>query len=88
MENKKQVTRNLLGQEPGRKKRHASAANSLKIAYRETKRHHTGTPYRVTPGWKRGCRVNKLQILYLHRLHGLTEAQAHGLAVLIWGASY
>lgn len=30
--------------------------------------------------------MNKMQILYLRRLHGLTEAQAHALAVLIWGA--
>lgn len=26
-----------------------------------------------------------LQIRYLRRLHGLTEAQAHALAVLVWG---
>ena len=31
--------------------------------------------------------MNKLQILYLRRLHGLTEAQAQALATLIWGAS-
>jgi hypothetical protein len=30
--------------------------------------------------------MNRLQILYLRRLHGLTEAQAHALAALIWGA--
>jgi hypothetical protein len=29
--------------------------------------------------------MNKLQILYLRRLHGLTEAQAQALAALIWG---
>lgn len=28
--------------------------------------------------------MNRLQILYLRRLHGLTEAQAQALAVLIW----
>ena len=27
----------------------------------------------------------RLQILYLRRLHGLTEAQASALAVLVWG---
>ena len=27
-----------------------------------------------------------LQVLYLRRLHGLTEAQASALAVLVWGA--
>lgn len=30
--------------------------------------------------------MNRLQILYLRHLHGLTEAQAHALAALIWGA--
>jgi hypothetical protein len=30
--------------------------------------------------------MTRLQILYLRRLHGLTEAQAHALAALIWGA--
>ena len=30
--------------------------------------------------------MNALQILYLRRLHGLTEAQAQALAALIWGA--
>lgn len=37
-------------------------------------------------GWE-GWEMNDLQILYLRRLHGLTEAQAHALAVLIWGVS-
>jgi hypothetical protein len=31
--------------------------------------------------------MTRLRILYLRRLHGLTEAQANALAVLIWGAS-
>jgi hypothetical protein len=30
--------------------------------------------------------MNQLQILYLQRLHGLTEAQAQALAALVWGA--
>lgn len=30
--------------------------------------------------------MTRLQILYLKRLHGLTEAQANALAALIWGA--
>lgn len=30
--------------------------------------------------------MSRLQILYLRRLHGLTETQAQVLAVLIWGA--
>ncbi len=30
--------------------------------------------------------MNRLQILYLRRLHGLTEAQAQAVAALIWGA--
>mgnify|MGYP001051206461 FL=1 len=29
--------------------------------------------------------MNRLQILYLRRLHGLTEAQAQALAALVWG---
>jgi hypothetical protein len=29
--------------------------------------------------------MNRLQILYLCRMHGLTEAQAHAVAVLVWG---
>lgn len=29
--------------------------------------------------------MNALQVLYLRRLHGLTEAQAQALAALIWG---
>jgi hypothetical protein len=30
--------------------------------------------------------MTRLQILYLQRIHGLTEAQAQALAALIWGA--
>jgi hypothetical protein len=29
--------------------------------------------------------MKKLQILYLRRVHGLTEAQAQAIAALIWG---
>lgn len=29
--------------------------------------------------------MTRLQILYLRRLHGLTEAQAQAIAALIWG---
>jgi len=29
--------------------------------------------------------MKRLQILYLRRLHGLTEAQAQALAALVWG---
>lgn len=29
--------------------------------------------------------MNRLQVLYLRRLHGLTEAQANALAAIIWG---
>lgn len=45
----KKLTRNLLQQEPGREKRHATAANDLKIPHRKDKRHKAGTPYLVTP---------------------------------------
>lgn len=30
--------------------------------------------------------MTRLQILYLRRLHGLTEAHANALAAVIWGA--
>lgn len=30
--------------------------------------------------------MTRLRIIYLRRLHGLAEAQAHALAALIWGA--
>jgi len=30
--------------------------------------------------------MNRLQIIYLRRLHGLTEAQAQAIAALIWGS--
>lgn len=30
--------------------------------------------------------MTRLQILYLRRVHGLTEAQANAFASLIWGA--
>lgn len=29
--------------------------------------------------------MNRLQIAFLMRVHGLTEAQANALAALIWG---
>ena len=29
--------------------------------------------------------MNRLQILCLRRLHGLTEAQAQAIAAMIWG---
>jgi len=29
--------------------------------------------------------MNRLQILYLRRLYGLTEAQAQAIAALVWG---
>lgn len=29
--------------------------------------------------------MNKLQILYLRRFYGLTEAQANAIATLVWG---
>lgn len=30
--------------------------------------------------------MTRLQMLYLRRLHGLTEAQAQAVAALVWGA--
>lgn len=29
--------------------------------------------------------MTRLQLLYLRRLHGLTEAQANAIAALVWG---
>jgi hypothetical protein len=29
--------------------------------------------------------MTRLQFRYLRRLHGLTEAQAHAIAALVWG---
>jgi hypothetical protein len=29
--------------------------------------------------------MKRLQILYLRRVHGMTEAQAHAIAALVWG---
>jgi hypothetical protein len=31
--------------------------------------------------------MTRLQLLYLRRLHGLTEAQAMAIAALFWGAA-
>ena len=31
--------------------------------------------------------MTRLQVAFLMRAHGLTEAQAHALAALIWGAT-
>lgn len=31
--------------------------------------------------------MNRLQILFLMRAHGLTKAQARAVAALIWGAA-
>ncbi len=44
-----EMTRNLLQQEPGREKRHATAASNPNLAHRKAKRHNAGTPYLVTP---------------------------------------
>ena len=40
----------------------------------------------VSLGRNWGAGATKLQFAFLMRAHGLTEAQAHALAVLIWGA--
>ena len=31
--------------------------------------------------------MNRMQIIFLMRQHGLTEAQAQAIAALIWGAA-
>lgn len=31
--------------------------------------------------------MTRLQVLYLRRLHGLTEAQAQAIATIIWGSA-
>jgi hypothetical protein len=44
-----EVTRNLLQQEPGRKIRHAIAADTPKIPHLKVKRHDAGGRYCITP---------------------------------------
>jgi hypothetical protein len=66
-----EMVRNLRQQEPGRVDGHALAADTQYIPHQRSARHNG---------------LNRLQIRYLRRLHGVTEAQAHALAVLIWGA--
>ncbi|QFT60466.1 hypothetical protein FIU94_16675 [Sulfitobacter sp. THAF37] len=66
-----ELARNLFAQEPGRVDCHANAANTQMIPQQKSARHNGS---------------NRLQIHYLRRLHGVTEAQAHVLAALIWGA--
>lgn len=72
------MTRNLLEQEPGRENRHENAAGIPKIAQQKRKRHNGDTPYCI------GAGVTRLQVAFLMRVHGLTEAQANALAVLVW----
>jgi hypothetical protein len=86
-----EMTRNLLEQEPGRVECHALAADTKIIAQRKPARHNGGTEDNVKttvsgifPIVVSGT-MTRLQILYLRRLHGLTEAQAQALAALIWG---
>ena len=49
MSGAKDVTRNLLQQEPGRKHRHETAADAPKVPQSNTKRHNPGTTYLVRP---------------------------------------
>jgi hypothetical protein len=89
MSGKNEIARNLLAQEPGRVDCHALAADTQTIAQHKPARHKGGTEDNVKttvsgifPIVVSGT-ITRLQILYLRRLHGLTEAQA--LAALIWG---
>jgi hypothetical protein len=86
-----EMTRNLFAQEPGRVECHALAADTQIITQRKPARHNGGTEDNVKttvsgifPIVVSGT-MTRLQILYLRRLHGLTEAQAQALAALIWG---
>ena len=45
MSGEKEMTRNLLAQEPGRVDCHANAANTQNIPHRKAARHNSGTPY-------------------------------------------
>jgi hypothetical protein len=47
MSGKNEITRNLLGQEPGRVDCHALAADTQTVAQRKPARHNGGTPYTV-----------------------------------------
>jgi hypothetical protein len=62
---------------------HAIAEGTRLIARNSS----NGTPYLVTPNEGDAFRiVVSGRVRYLRRLYGLTEAQAHAVAVLIWGA--
>jgi hypothetical protein len=87
------MTRNLLAQEPGRVDCNALAADTQIITQRKLARHNGGTQDNVKttvsdifPIVVSGT-MTRLQIIYLRRLHGLNEAQANALAVLIWGTT-
>ena len=64
----KWMARTSREQEPGRGNPLAIAAGCLNTSSRNSS----------------GCGMTRLQILFLRRLHGLTETQAQMLAAVIW----
>jgi hypothetical protein len=94
MSGENEVARNLLVQGPGRVESHANAANTPIIAQANghAKRAglyyvtpESGEPFTIEAKGREAWALDRLQILYLRRLHGLTEAQAQAFAALIWG---
>lgn len=70
--------------QPGLGNRYAEAAGILKVTQAEGRAKRSGL-YEIHPEGG-GGHMTRLQILYLRRFHGLTEAQAQALAALVWGA--
>ncbi len=66
-----ELARNLRQQEPGRGVRHASAAGTLTISDAGTSCHMVGDL------------AERLRLMFLRRVYGLTEAQANAFAILV-----
>lgn len=49
MDGKNKVTRNPMGQVPGREQRSTEKLNPKSVPHRKAKRHNSGAPYRVIP---------------------------------------
>lgn len=81
MTNLKKMARSLLQQVPGRGT-HLREETRVNNVIQSSKKLHTV----LTPPQQDGIDLNRLQVLYLRRLHGLTEAQAQAIAALVWGA--
>jgi len=76
MSGAREMTRNLLAQEPGRVDCYANAANAQTIAQHELARHYGGDARAIA----------KQQINHLMQAHGLTVTRARTVAALAWRA--